>query len=343
MSSDRVSVHFTGRPSARGGRGDEELDIHRGLRPEAAAHPRAHDAQLLGLEPQRRRHGGVRGVRSLVRDPARESAGGLARHGHDAVALHRHAGEALAHHGDLGDHVGALERVDILTELRGEADVRTIFGEQKRRVGRQPRRGGHHDREGVVVGDDGVGGIGRLLMGLGHDRRHDVADETHAVLREHGPVQRRRQQWEALHRGQAEVVGGRVHRDHPGHVPGRLGVDRQDVAVGDIRPHEHHVGRVGEDEVVEVATRPGEQCRVLEPNHRVTENGTSCCHCDPPGVEPPCSIYPRSFLRAVLNGLPWPERLRGGPRERPSGRGRGGRTGRGSAPHCGVPTGPGRP
>ena len=63
----------------------------------------------------------------------------FARHREDAVGLHRHAGQALAHHRDLGDDVGAVERVGVafLGEGGGEADVRTVLGEQQRRIGRQ--------------------------------------------------------------------------------------------------------------------------------------------------------------------------------------------------------------
>ena len=59
------------------------------LRPghEAAAHPWAHDAQLLGLEPEHRHQGGVGGVRRLVRQPARHAARRLARNGDEVVAL----------------------------------------------------------------------------------------------------------------------------------------------------------------------------------------------------------------------------------------------------------------
>ena len=84
---------------------DEMLDVARGLRTEATADPRAHDAQLRRIEPEHRRVGAVDRVRRLVRHPEREPA--VVGDGDDAVGLHRHAGEALAHHRDLGDHVGA--------------------------------------------------------------------------------------------------------------------------------------------------------------------------------------------------------------------------------------------
>ena len=57
---------------------------------------------------------------------------GLAGHGQDGVALHRHAGQALADHRDLGDGVGALEGVDVVAERGGEADVGAVLGEQDR-------------------------------------------------------------------------------------------------------------------------------------------------------------------------------------------------------------------
>ena len=56
MSSERLSTHFTGLPRVeRSLGGDHVLDVAGGLRSEATTDPRAHDAQLSGLETEQRR------------------------------------------------------------------------------------------------------------------------------------------------------------------------------------------------------------------------------------------------------------------------------------------------
>ena len=117
--------------------GDQVLDVAGGLRSEPATHPRADDAQLLGFEAEHRGVRAVDRVRRLVRHPHREPA--VLGNGDDAVVLHRHTGETLADHRDLGDGVGTLARVAaLLAELGGEAHVRAGVGEQQRGVGGEP-------------------------------------------------------------------------------------------------------------------------------------------------------------------------------------------------------------
>ena len=81
-------------------------------------------------------------VRCLVGDPAGERARLVAGLGQDAVALHRGTGQSLADHGDLGDLVGTLERVDVGAVVGAEAHVRSVLGEQDRRVRRETLRRG---------------------------------------------------------------------------------------------------------------------------------------------------------------------------------------------------------
>ena len=217
----------------RGLGGDEVFHVAGGLRAEAAADPRADDAELLGLEAQRRGVAGVDAVGGLVRHPHGETAVlGDAQH---AVVLHRHAGEALADHRDLGDGVGTFARVFVgpaLGELAGEAHVRAGVGEEQRRVGCEPVHRVDDRREGLDVGDDLLRGIGGLPGRFGDDSGDDVADEPDLVGREHRPVVVGRQHREALDGFEAQVVAGVVHRNDTGHRCGAAQVDRLDVAVG---------------------------------------------------------------------------------------------------------------
>ena len=142
----------------RGLAGDEVLDVRRGFRPESTAHPRARDAQLLGLETEHRGVPGVDRVRRLVRHPHREPA--VLGNADDPVVLHRDTGETLTDHRDLGHGVGTLARVAaLLAELGGEAHIRAGVGEQERRVGREPGGRRHHDRQRVDVGEHLLGGV----------------------------------------------------------------------------------------------------------------------------------------------------------------------------------------
>ena len=121
----------------RGG-GDEVLDVRRRLRAEAAADPRAHDAQLRRVRD-----------RASGRTPAWMACGAWCETQHvrppspgtarmPLVSI-GNAGQALTHHRDLGDHVGADERVGVALrrEVGAEAHVRAVLGEQQRGIGRQ--------------------------------------------------------------------------------------------------------------------------------------------------------------------------------------------------------------
>ena len=243
MSSDRVSVHFTGRSERqRGRRGDEVLDVARRLRAEAAADPRAHDAQLARARARASaRYAPWIACGAWCETQQREAAVAVG-HGDDAVGLHRHAGEPLADHRDLGDDVGALERVDVLAERRCRSRRSTrARGTAAVRRRRAPSVGGDDRGQRVVVDD----------RRLRRRRRpaHLVSATTAATM---SPTKRTlsvaktgrfsvgRHHREALERRQAEVVAvGVVHGDHAGHrLPPRLMSTDDDVGVGDRRAHE---------------------------------------------------------------------------------------------------------
>ena len=238
MSSERLSTHFTGLPRVSAAlRGDQVLDVAGGLRAEP---PPTHGQTIrscAGVEAEHRGIGAMDRVRRLVRHPHRDPA--VLGNGDDAVGLHRHAGQTLTDHRDLGDRVGTLARIAaVLAELGGEADVRAGVGEQQRGVGRQPVGGGEHDRQRLDVGEHLLCGVVGLRLRFGDHGSDHVADEAHPITGEDRPVVVGRQHREALHRRHAEVVAGVEHGDDTRHRRGAADVDRVDRAVGDLRPNE---------------------------------------------------------------------------------------------------------
>ena len=186
-------------------------------------------------------------------------------------------GQALTHHRDLGDDVGAGERVGValLGEGGGEAHVRTMFGEQQRRIGRQCVERVRDRRQRVVLDDDALGGIDGLRAGLRDDGRDDVADESHLVRGEHGPVQRLGHRRELLQRRETEVVATRVVHGHDTRHRRCLGdVDRDHVGVRNGGPHERDVRHVRLDEVVDVLPRSRQERGIFETTDRIPEDRT---------------------------------------------------------------------
>ena len=192
MSSDRVSVHFTGRPSFKAAAAATRYSTYIAAFGPNPPPTQGHTTRTCsGSRPSAGAIAACSGVRRLVRDPAGEAAGGLTGYGDEAVALHRHAGQALADHRDLGDLVGSFEGVDVVADVRGEADVRAVLGEQQRRLRRQRVAQGHDDGQRLVVDDDRLGGVDGLRLRLGHDGGDDVADEAHPLAGEDRAVERR--------------------------------------------------------------------------------------------------------------------------------------------------------
>ena len=105
---------------------------------------------------------------------------------------------------------------------------------QHRRVGTQRRGGVEHRRQHVVANLDRTRrGFGRFARS-GRDRGHAIADETHGIDGQHGPVQ-----YLPAETSQTDVGAG-DHRVHAGHAPRRRNVDRADAGV---RVRAYGVGR----------------------------------------------------------------------------------------------------
>jgi hypothetical protein len=137
----------------------------------------------------------------------------------------------------------------------------------------------HHRRavgQGTVGGGDGVEHVVGDARGLdavlhrvrvaGDDQREGLADEPHLVAGEDrhgrggellgGAVEDR----DDVAEGQ---VGGVVGRDDAGDLARRRQVQLRDAGVRDRRAHEPRVQHPGQRDVVDEATAPGEQARVL--------------------------------------------------------------------------------
>ena len=159
----------------------------------------------------------------------REAA--VLRDGEDAVGLHRHAGEALAHHGDLGDR-RRRPRPDRSRRPRGTLCRSRCSsrapGTAAGASGASAVGGGHHGGQRVVVDDDRLGCVVGLRAGSRPPRRR-------RCRRRSAPARRRRPAGSAVSgiigkpckARQTEVVAARVvHGDHTRHRRRRADVDR---------------------------------------------------------------------------------------------------------------------
>src|SRR5947208_1455955 len=149
MSSERVAIHFTGRPSFSAAAAATRCSTYGddlGPKP-PPTHPHT-TRNLAGSRPSIGAYSAWIECGAWWETPV----GG---HGQDAVGLHRNAGQALAHHGDLGDDIRAGERVGValLRERGAEAHVRSVIGKQQWSLGQQRGERAHDRRQGVVIDD----------------------------------------------------------------------------------------------------------------------------------------------------------------------------------------------
>jgi hypothetical protein len=136
-----------------------------------------------------------------------------------------------------------------------------------------------HDRQLVVVDGDQLGRVERLLPALGHDHRDRLAGEADLALGQDLVLGDARlvalgdllAEGERRHRprgGQgvgelAVELGPGPDREDAGGRLGLLGVDRQDVGVGDRAAHDDQVDHARQHDVVGVAALAGDELRVL--------------------------------------------------------------------------------
>ena len=241
---------------------------------EAAAHVRIDHADQVLIHAQHAGEIGPEVVRRLVRGPHHQAARGGIGRGHAGARLHRHAAQALAddpllHHAlGLGeDRVGiaGLDLILVLDVLRGiRVELRRAVGQRGEDVGdRGQRLPVDHDRFDAVVGG---------VVGVGHHRRHRLADVADHLRRQR-PVlaTRRAAAGAALGRrarggqrlGQLADVLARDDHANAGHLQRRLDVDTPDARVSVGAAHEGHPLHAGHHHVGDVGRRAGDHARIL--------------------------------------------------------------------------------
>ena len=147
-----------------------------------------------------------------------------------------------------------------------------MIGEQHDLVGRCGLQVEHRGQR-VVVDDDELGSVDRLLTGRREDRHDRLADIAGDVAREVGPSHLLGEHGQHV-RGEAHAgdVGG---GEHPGDTRGRgrgVHVDAGDRGVGEDRPHVHEVEGVVEIEIVDVGAPGRQKGHVLATDHTVAQN-----------------------------------------------------------------------
>jgi len=131
----------------------------------------------------------------------------------------------------------------------------------ERRARRFGAVGARHRGQHVVVDDDRVARVLRLVAGLGDDCGHLLALETDLVGGQHSlrvAAHRR-------HPGQL-VLGhelARHHRYHSRHAGRRARVDRLDARMGMRAAQDRHVQHVRQNQIVDVVALAVKEARVL--------------------------------------------------------------------------------
>ena len=259
---------------------DDLFRIDEDLRAEAAADVGCDDPQLvLRRDVVEGAHHQARDVRVLRGGPAgvvvfrlvvvAECRARLHGVGHEAVVDDVHARHVRR---TRDRRVGRLGVADFPVVDQ----VSVGFGMQLRRA-RLERGDCVSDRRQFVVLDrHGLGRVAGLALGLGHDDNHRVADIAH-------PVHRQRRPGAHLH-GRAvlgvdhpaadqiaDAVGLELtpgeHPDDARHGLRGRNVYALDGGVGVRAPHEHRVLHAGDDHVVDVAARAGDETPVLLARH----------------------------------------------------------------------------
>ena len=279
--------HPHDRSSERPRRGgdDRVLGVQPGLAAEPATDLWRGDVDVGGVEPERLGELGVQPVRHLGRRPHAEPTVRRDR-GRAAVGLHRRDGHPLvdvaAAHDDVGDRV----EVDDRSVGDDHRLVRSVVGEDQRRVVVEGGLGIDDRRQRVDLGPHRAGRVLALLVRLGEHDGDRLADEADPIDGERRPGEVVVDLHEPVVRRDAELGGG-PHRDDARHPDGVLDVDRADRAVGDAGPDEDGLHGAFELEVGDVAPLAGEQSR------------------DPRCAAPACRAPSRESTRRSRRGS-WP-------------------------------------
>ena len=136
-----------------------------------------------------------------------------------------------------------------------------------------------HRRQRLVLDLDQFGGVARLLHRFGDHEGDALADRAHLVGGEDRP--QRAKALRAAHvfghrrRQAAELVGDDIGAgEHGKHAVGGFGlggIDALDARVGMRRHHHHAVALMRQVDVVDIAAAAGDEARVLDPGHGLTD------------------------------------------------------------------------
>ena len=250
---------------------DEVRGVRGDLAAKAAAHLRRDHAQLVLGHPGHDRAQEPEDVGVLCGVPHRQLAGGSAPLCQRGPRLHRIRNEPLLDNPFLDDDLGVPERrVDVAAGHHPvEGLVVRHISVQLRRTGSESQLRIGHRRQRFVLDLDEIERVVRLIDGLGHDDRDDVADVADRFGADgfvHRDLQVRvRQQPGARDRFERRDIPARVDSQHAGGLPGPVGIDPADARVC-VRAAEHGgVHHAREREVVGIGRGSGDEARILTP------------------------------------------------------------------------------
>ncbi len=160
--------------------------------------------------------------------------------------LERAWSNALVDHLLPDDDVAAVEQRLVVPELEGEAIVRPDLRIEQRLVFQRLFRV-DHDREGVVVDHDELGGVGSRRGRVGGDDDDRLTDETDDALGEHRTLHVLIEHGHPGGKGRHSEIG--VEKDAADTVSGArlLHVDGGDAGMRHRGPHEGQVDAHRED------------------------------------------------------------------------------------------------
>ncbi len=177
---------------------------------------------------------------------------------------------------------------------RGAVAGPPVETEISRRLSRDLRRhrgagggGGGHRRQRGIVDNHGLGGVERLVAGIGDDQRHRLAGIADLAFGQ----QRLRRKGEALAglgiglggRAQRQQpigggIGGGQHRQHPRHRLRRLRFNSIDPRMRVRRAQHHRMRQAGKGEIVEIGPAAGKEAHILPSFGFVADAGANRRH-----------------------------------------------------------------
>ena len=262
-----------------GGKGAERLlGVMKDLRAEPAADIRGDHPQLvLGDAQHEGPHQQPDDMRVLARGVECRLPGPTAEIAHGHARLHRVGDEPVVDELQRGDMRGALERrvhrrAVLLDKTPVVAQVRRQLVMHLRRAVLQRRLHVHDRRQLLDIDLDRLGGVARLLAGLGHHGGDRIAHMAHLALREHRVPG-------LLHHLAEPVgdlpaagdpadpleIGPGKDTQHTGHARGRRRVHEGQPPMRHVRPQEMHIGLTAQIDVVGIIPRAGQKPHVLAP------------------------------------------------------------------------------